>query len=484
MKFHFISLPERFTKKRLIWIGIALTLFVGGFFAFLYGKSHTTEIARNTVAVFEKVSKLLPLEPDTKKEIEVANSLVQDLTAKDDQTRVFFILLQNNFELRPGGGFLGQYAVIKIKNGELVSHFVEDANLLDQRIKNADIKITPPWPLTRYMQIKRWMLRDSNFSPDFPTNAQKAEYFYRLGGGREKFDAVIAVNADVLDHTLALTGPISVPGYPGTYSSEGGALKLEEAVEKAYLGDDIPAEIKEGRKNIMKKLAAEILKRLATVNNVPKVAQLVQEELRDKNIQIFFHDDTIQSLVKSVHWDGSVAKEWSGDFLMVVDANMGALKSDYFVKRSLEYSVDFTVGTRPKATVQYTYNHTAPGGDWRTSDYHTYTRIYTPQGSKYIENSRVKTGGVGAQDDATLNKTIFGYKVDVIMRQTLQTGISYELPETVTEDNYRLLIQKQSGIGTIPAIIRLKTSKGEFTATYDLKKDLALEIKEIEEQKK
>lgn len=484
MKFHFISLPEWFTKKRLIWIGVALTLFVGGFFAFLYGKSHTTEIARNTVAVFEKVSKLLPLEPDTKKEIEVANSLVQNLTAKDDQTRVFFILLQNNFELRPGGGFLGQYAVIKIKNGELVSHFVEDANLLDQRIKNADIKITPPWPLTRYMQIKRWMLRDSNFSPDFPTNAQKAEYFYRLGGGREKFDAVIAVNADVLDHTLALTGPISVPGYPGTYSSEGGALKLEEAVEKAYLGDDIPAEIKEGRKNIMKKLAAEILKRLATVNNIPKVAQLVQEELRDKNIQIFFHDDTIQSLVKSVHWDGSVAKDWSGDFLMIVDANMGALKSDYFVKRSLEYSVDFTVGTRPKATVQYTYNHTAPGGDWRTSDYHTYTRIYAPQGSKYIENSRVKTGGVGTQEDATLNKAVFGYKVDVIMRQTLQTGISYELPETVTEDNYRLLIQKQSGIGTIPATIRLKTSKGEFTATYDLKKDLALEIKEIEEQKK
>ena len=334
------------------------------------------------------------------------------------------------------------------------------------------------------MQLKRWMLRDSNFSPDFPTNAQKAEYFYRLGGGREKFDAVIAVNATVLDHVLALTGPISIPGYSGTYSSEGGALKLEEAVEKAYLGDDIPAEVKEGRKNIMKKLAAEILRRIATLENIPKIATLAQEELRDKNIQIFFHDESLQTIIKSVHWDGSVATDWTGDFLMVVDANMGALKSDYFVKRSLEYSVDFTVGARPKATVQYTYNHTAPGGDWRTSDYHTYTRVYAPKGSTYIENSRIKTGGVGSQDDAALNKTVFGYKVDVLMRQTLPTGISYKLPETVTEDNYRLLIQKQSGIGTIPATIRLKTSKGEFTATYDLKKDLALEIKEIEEQKK
>lgn len=48
------------------------------------------------------------------------------------------------------------------------------------------------------------MLRDSNFSPDFPYNAQKAEYFYRLGGGREKFDAVIAVNADVFNHLLKI----------------------------------------------------------------------------------------------------------------------------------------------------------------------------------------------------------------------------------------------------------------------------------------
>lgn len=462
----------------IAFILVAATLFVA-----LYGKSHPTEIAATGLSAFEKVSKLLPLEPDTKKEIEVINALVQDITKKDDRTRAFFILLQNNFELRPGGGFLGQYAIVKVKNGEVVSHFVEDANLLDQRIKNAGIKVTPPWPLTRYMQLKRWMLRDSNFSPDFPTNAEKAEYFYRLGGGREKFDGVIAVNADVFDHVLGLTGPISIPGSPGTFSSEGGALKLEEAVEKAYLGDDIPAEVKEGRKGIMKKLAAEILSRLATVDNIPKIASLAQEELRNKNVMLFFRDESLQSLVKSVHWDGSVATDWGGDFLMVVDANMGALKSDFFVKRSLDYFVDFTAGSRPKATVTYTYDHTAPGGDWRTSDYHTYTRIYAPKGSTYVENSRVKTGGVGAQDDAALNKTVFGYKVDVIMRQTLPTGITYELPESITEAGYRLLIQKQSGIGTLPTTVRIKTSKGDFTAQYDLKKDIEIAIREIEEKK-
>lgn len=470
-----------FGNRKHALVGALLILVLGGgFFLFSYGKNHKTEVATSTLAAIEKVSKLLPIEPDTKKEIEVVNALVQELSAKDNRTRTFLLLLQNNYELRPGGGFLGQYSVVKIKNGEVISHMVEDANLLDQRIKNANIRVTPPWPLTRYMQIKRWMLRDSNFSPDFPTNAAKAEYFYRLGGGREKFDGVVAVNATVFDHLLELTGPITIPGYPGTYSSDGGALKLEETVEKAYLGDDVPGTVKEGRKNIMKKLATEMLTRLTTLNSIQKVAELAQNELRDKNIMIFFHEPKLQSLVESVHWDGSVAKMWSDDSIFVVDANMGALKSDYFVRRELDYTVDFTTGTRPKATMVYTYQHTAPGGDWRTSDYHTYTRVFTPKGSTFIENSRQKTGGVGSQDDAELNRTVFGYKVDVVMGQTLPTSISYELPSTITEENYRLLVQKQSGIGIIPVTIHLKTSRGEFTTHADLRKDLVLEIRDTE----
>ena len=476
-----MKLPFWITRTRLIIIGTILTLVVAGYFLFFYGKAHKVEFAAGTLSVFEKVSKLLPIEADTKKEIEVANELVQRFTEKSGKTYTFLILLQNNFELRPGGGFLGQYAIIKIKDGELVSESVEDANLLDQRIV---AKITPPWPLTRYMQIKKWKFRDSNFSPDFPTNAEKAQYFYRLGGGREVFDGVIAVNSDVFDHLLGITGPITIPGYSGTYSSDGGALKLEEAVEKAYLGDDVPAEVKQNRKSVMKKIAAEMAAHLATPSNIPKVASLMQEELRDKNVMVYFKDVDQQKLIESVHWDGAVTKDWGNDYLMVVDANMGALKSDYFVKRSLDYSVDFTAGVHPVATLRYTYNHTATHGDWRTSDYHTYVRVYTPQGSTYVDQSRLKTGGVGAQDDTTFKKTVFGYKVDALIGRALETGISYELPETITPDNYQLLIQKQSGIGNIPVTVHLKTPKGEFTQTLELKKDLKLAIQDVEEEKK
>jgi hypothetical protein len=466
-----------FSHKHILVAVSILALIIGGFFLFSFGKTHKTKFAAQSLNIFQKVSKFLPIEPDTKAEIDTINTLVGKLTQQDNVMRTFMILLQNNYELRPGGGFLGQYAILKIKNGEIVSSFIEDANLLDQRINET---ITPPYPF-KQIQLKKWKFRDSNFSPDFPTNAAKAQYFYRLAGGHEQFDGVIAVNATVFDHLLAITGPVDMPGY-GTYTAENGSMKLEENVEKPFLGDDIPAELKQNRKAIMKKIAGELINRISTFNNIPKLAEFAQTELRDRNIMMWFKDPSLQVAVSNVHWDGTVTHDWNNDYLMLVDANMGALKSDYWVKRSLDYTIDFTQGEKPIATVQYTYNHTATYGDWRTSDYHTYTRILAPKGSKYIENSRVKTGGIQSSDDITLNKTVFGYKVDAVMNQSLATGIKYTLPDTIKADGYQLLIQKQSGIGNIPVTVHVKTDKGNFTQEAILAKDLRLTFQDIEEK--
>ncbi len=469
----------RFTKGRIIALSIIAILILGAIGTGFYAKSHKETFAAQTLAVFEKVSQLLPIAPDTKKEIDVMSTLVSAITKSDGVIRSYLIMLQNNAELRPGGGFLGQYAILKIKDGQLVSTFVEDANLLDQRIT---VKVTPPYPFIQYMQLRSWKFRDSNFSPDFPTNVAKAQYFARLGGEAGTYDGVFAVNSDVLDHILAISGPVAIPGY-GIYDGNGSAMKLEEQVEKPYLGADVPADLKQARKNVMKTLATQILSRVATVDNIPKVSSLVLDELRNKTAQLWFKDPELETAVTNVHWDGSVTKDWTKDYLMVVDANMGALKTDYYVKRSLDYVVDFT-GDQPKATVTYTYQHTATHGDWRTSDYHSYARIYAPTGSKYIDQSRLHTGGISTQASTDFNKTIFGYKVDCLIGQTLPTAISYTLPSTITPDNYELLIQKQSGVGTIPVTITMKTKSGDFTQKADLTKDLHIAFTTAEQQKK
>ena len=456
-----------FTKKRAAVFFSALLFLTGAFFLSFYAKTYTKEFAAKSLAVFEKVSRLLPIEPDTKKEIKVTNQLVEEFTKKDNQTKTFLILLQNNMELRPGGGFLGQYAILKIKNGEVISTFVEDANLLDQRIH---AKIPAPYPFKRMMRIKKWKFRDSNFSSDFPTNAEKAEYFYGLARGKKDFDGVIAVNADVLNHILELTGPIQIPGYSTTFTSRDASIKLEDIVEKRYLAN--PELDSRNRKVILKKMASVIIEKLSSLKNISRLAKFAQEELRDKNIMLYFKDSNLQDLVQSVHWDGSVAQNWEKDYIMLVDANMGALKSDYYIRRSIDYEVDFTQ-EKPIATIKYLYRHTAPYGNWRTSDYHSYLRLYVPKGSNLIERKMVSYPLI----DEDFGKTYFGFIVHVLINRETEALIKYELPDYITPDNYQLLIQKQSGINSIPVTIRLKTADGEIVQQGELKKDLKFEMK-------
>lgn len=468
MKINFREIGNWLTRKKIIILLVILAVGIGGFFAFSYLMKNKKTIAVVSLNAVNKVSRFLPISQDEKKELDVVNSIVTELTKQDNKEKKFLVLLQNDAELRPGGGFLGQYAIIKMKNGEVTSTYVEDANLLDQRIQ---VKIPAPFPFNRMMQIKKWKFRDSNFSPDFPTNVEKAKYFFRLAGGNSTgFDGVIAVNSQVFDDIFKLTGPITVPGYSGEFNSSNASRKLEEIVEKAYIMD--PELDTQNRKAILKTMAPIILNKLVTFGNVTKIAELFHNEMKNRNVMLNFTDPDLQKAVSSVYWDGTMSKEWGGDYLMAVDANMGALKTDYYIKREINYNVDFTQ-PKPTVTLNIKYKNTAPGGDWRTSDYHAYLRTYVPKGSEFVSSHMVSRLTTGEE----FNKTYFGFKVDVVMGREVDGQIIYTLPDSITAENYKLLIQKQSGAGDVPVNVHVKTNSDEYTVDRQiLKNDIRFEF--------
>jgi hypothetical protein len=246
---------------------------------------------------------------------------------------------------------------------------------------------------------------------------------------------VIAVNATVLNDFLEITGPIDLGGY-GKFTSKDAVLKLEEQVEKKYiLNSDLDTQ---NRKAVMKVLTPAIADRLLTPENLKKTAELALNELRDKNIQLYFEDSELQALAESVSWAGRIDREWQGDYLMMVDTNMGALKSDYYMDREIIYNVDLTL-EKPTATLEIIYTHNAIVGDWRTSDYHSYLRVYTPHGTMLV--SREMVGYPNIQEN--YGKDYYGFKVDVIMNRQTHAKIVYTLPENIIE-NYKLLIDSQS----------------------------------------
>ena len=374
------------------------------------------------------------------------------LLKKDGEEKTFMVLFQNNLELRPGGGFIGTFGILKMKDGKMVSIETHDLSNFDRLIPEG---MEPPYPMREALGVKSWKLRDSNYSPSFEVNAQKAEEFYRLGGGQENLDGVIGITTNVLESILKVTGPIKLEDYPGTYDSENGVITLEYQVEKAFEQQGIE---RVERKSVMRELAEEIEKKVSTlpINRKLGLAKTILEDLNKKEIQLYFKDVEIQKIAVAAGWSGEVDSSWGKDYLMMVDANLGSFKSDYYVNRAVDYVVDLS-GEVPVAKLKITYKHTAKQKDWMTRNYFSYLRVYVPRGSWLTQWQNFDDVRFGEE----LGRQYFGGGVNVPIGQEKTIELVYNLPKGIGSDSaYDLKIQKQSGVLDIPVGVHVKDKNG------------------------
>jgi hypothetical protein len=422
-------------------------------FVFLTGWSLFWSIKANGVAsTLENIVSYLPIKETQKKDNQALVAIGDFFLKKDGGSRTVMVLFQNNLEIRPGGGFIGAFGIVKIKDGKILSLETHDLSNFDSRIPNT---IAPPYPLAETGVAKFWKLRDSNFSPDFAVNAKKAQEFYRMGEGREQFDGVVAITSNVLTSILKITGPIAIEGYPGTYNSDNAVLSLEYQVEKAFQDQGID---QGQRKLVMSDLAKEIEKKVSAFSVFQKI-ELVKTlliNLDQKDIQLNFNDARLQKFSADAKWTGVVDENWNKDYLMTVDANMGSFKSDYYVKRSLDYAVDLG-GENPVAHLKITYEHSAKQKDWMTRDYTDYLRVYVPEGAVLIDQQNFEDVKFGNE----FGKQYFGAIINVPVGTVKTIEISYSLPKEL-KDNYALEIQKQAGLNDVPVTFHLMLPGGKL----------------------
>ncbi|MBU1177098.1 MAG: DUF4012 domain-containing protein [Patescibacteria group bacterium] len=365
--------------------------------------------------------------------------------------RTYLLLFQNNLELRPSGGYLGNFGIIKVKNGNTTVFETHDTNIFDGFGK---IQTESPKPIQDYLGINNWQMRDGNWSPDFKISAEQVEYFYHLQGGQENFDGVIAVNAGILPNLLKLTGPVYLQEFDKEFKSEDVLYQLEYEVEKAY----VERNIEEGeRKKIFKALINEILERAIQGNLSFKneLKNLALKELDEKNIILSLKDIDTQKTISKFKWDGKVDQLYKNDYLMIVEANLASKKSNAFIEREVEYAVNLNE-EKPRVNLKIKYAHQNKEKDWFNDDYRFYLRIYTPIGS-WLENSN----GMSSEIEFTneLNKTVFGSWVEVPAGQEKIIEFEYTLPTSFNQEEYKILVQKQSGIDSFPFKLILEKDK-------------------------
>lgn len=371
----------------------------------------------------------------------------------------YLILLQNNYEIRPTGGYIGSFAIITVENAKITNLDIFDTNEFD-RVSQRGFK--PPSPLKEFLHVDNWQLRDVNWSPDFPTTAKQAVKFYNLESAKDMdFDGVAAVNASILPTIINFIGPVQIE--ENEFNEENVILALEYEVELGFKEKGIGYE---GRKGVLVKLVKEVSSGIENLSLKEKIR--LSEQLRNhadnKDMLLYSKNPDIQLALKEKGWTGEL-KPSKGDYLMVVDTNLGAFKSDFFIERSLDYTVDLTDMEKPKAKLVITYDHNAKESNWLTKDYRSYVRVYTPKGSWMT-----KTGGVKDKTDfsAEKNYTVLANFAEVPLDTKKQVIYEYNLPKNILAGStYELLVQKQPGLEKLPVKVTLLTGKSSKQIIFE-----------------
>lgn len=372
------------------------------------------------------------------------------------QPKKYLLVFQNNMEMRPTGGFIGSYGIATVSKGKIVDIFIDDVYNLD-RFAEGKLDILAPAPMLKYNNQKYWYLRDANWSPDWPTAARQIVWFYRQEApfsGRPDidFDGVIALTPQVIADLLALTGPITARDTE--FSADNFAWELERFVEFDYRQQGIG---KYERKDIIGELAKLVLEKIYDLPAVDmlKALAILQDSLKQKHILVYLFDDNLQKQFEDNNWSGAM-RQTKGDYLMVVDSNLAALKTDQAMAKSIKYSLRLDERGDLIGRLELTYEHRQPHQRDLISRYRDYLRIYVPENAwflngYYIEGSKEQQINFDRETEigSELDKKYLALFFTVEPLTTKRIVLEYRLPPSIKNSYldglYKFVVQKQAG---------------------------------------
>jgi hypothetical protein len=369
----------------------------------------------SVVSILQKLDSVAPKLPTY---LGYANSVMSALPELLGITKPAHYLFfdMDSDEMRPTGGFLGNYALITVQNGKLISgiHLLDTLRLDCPK----GLKFCPPAPIP---QQYAWMnafpdsflMRDANISPDFPASAKLIMQKYQQESG-QAVDGVFMITPEIIRDILKLTGPLKAEGY----DKEVNAQDLQDVIHYYHIvdrGATTPVNGNTARKAFDSQLGSLLLHKVATLSASQQGALMKEmlEGFGTKDVQIYLNDTRVESLLSTLHMDSTIPMPSGMDGIMLSDTNVGAT----YYSRDMEETVkdNITFDSKGNAihdmTVTYTLpfiNHvyTPVYGDSNGNKYTWYSgvsRMIVPDGSKPINGNYLPDGTLTAMQIVTCN---------------------------------------------------------------------------------
>ncbi|MCR4328671.1 MAG: DUF4012 domain-containing protein [Patescibacteria group bacterium] len=337
--------------------------------------------------------------------------------------RKIIVAFQNPAEMRPAGGFFGSFAEVELRDGILTSSTVRDIVEADREF---DDNVIPPAPLQSL--VRRWKAADSNWFFDFPLSADHMISFLEHSNLYQNtsttFDGLVAISPKIAKDILSITGPVEVEGL-GILTADTFLEELQKSVQtEQAAGSDIP-----------KQSLAIFFERIRThvheFNDVQKkqLFDMIGTWLRAREVMIFVKDAPLEGMIKYYGAGGEVYNppdDFEGDYLAVVDANVGGGKTDRFIAQKVvfESQLDEQGIVNNHLVIERTHQGDKSPYWWNRLANDNYVQIFVPERARLVNisgGSKVSASprryGGDFQDDPLVAEIERGTNVDIAFPQ-------------------------------------------------------------------
>ena len=399
----------------------------------------TVEEIRGKLEIMKKFVKVLP-----------------EFLGIDGKTKQYLVLFQNESELRPTGGFIGSYGILKFEKGRLLGLDIKDVYEADGQLKG---HVEPPWEIKNILNEAKWYMRDANWRADFTKTSADIGWFLEKETG-QKVDGVIGINLAVAKSFLKVTGEIYVSDFKETITDSNLYEQAEFYAETKFFPGSVQKASFLGA--IGKQLFEEI-KGLSVEKKIELMQSMV-DLLEQNEIQIALNHKDTAEIITNLGWDGKIYNGKCGvsdcitDYLYVVEANLGVNKANYFLNRSIDQAVNISQN-QVERILKINYENTAKNNNWPGGDYKNYLRVYLPKDVTLSQIKVVDAGDVANYKIYNNNelrikevdgKKEVGFLVIVPTLKKRVVEISYSSKIDLvgkTKFSYINYIQRQSGSG-------------------------------------
>ncbi len=246
----------------------------------------------------------------------------------------YLVLLQNNMELRPSGGFMGSFATVKF--GDLPQDCIKKMTISVEDIYEPDGKldghVEPPYPVQEAFGQGWWKLRDANWDVDYASAAAAVDWFMSHSG-RKSVDGVVAINQSTVNQIIGILGPIKLETYDEVITDKN---FYQLAQRYAEVGGD--------KRGFLGMVGVRLIDELRAIKLIKlmKLIKLIKDELNNGQILVWMKDPELQKIAEKMKWAGRLTQGWNGedDYLYIVESNLGTNKANCCVKRMITHEIN------------------------------------------------------------------------------------------------------------------------------------------------